>query len=168
MATATTFPTARPEGYEWLPDEEHFDPDVHLAISEPDEVLSLGDLGYEQTTIDRCVTDVAVSSPFRLLSARGAEVLLSTARRLRAYARPASVRIENTVRGGCYRSRFLRDLCMDPAVTEAMSMLERASPSTTNGDATTQPTLRSVSAQYGARKAFLSTLPYTVTGRSST
>lgn len=123
MATATTFPTARPEGYEWLPDEEHFDPDVHLAISEPDEVLSLGDLGYDQLTIDRCVTDVAVSSPFRLLSARGAEVMLETARRLRAHARPASVRIENTVRGGCYRSRFLRDLCMAPAVTEAMSSI---------------------------------------------
>ena len=34
MATAMSFPTARPEGYEWIPDEEQFDPDGHLAITD--------------------------------------------------------------------------------------------------------------------------------------
>lgn len=62
---------------------------------------------------------MAVSSPFRVLSTEGAEVLLQVARRLRGHA-VSCERIENMVRGGCYRSRFLRDLCTDPTLTAMM------------------------------------------------
>ena len=45
--------------------------------------------------------------------------MLETARRLRSQA-VSCERIQNMVRGGCYRSKFLRDLCLDNSVTDLM------------------------------------------------
>jgi len=39
------------------------------------------------------------------------------ARRLRGFVKPAGDRIENMLRSGCYRSRWLRDLCVSEEVT---------------------------------------------------
>lgn len=123
MSVAVPFPSSQPPGYDWLPDEPSFDPDRHLALTEPDSLLMLADLGYSDDDIAPTATPVAASSPFRVLSDEGAAVMLDTARRLRAFAGPAGNRIEHTVRGGCYRSRFLRDLCLAPEVTETMSTI---------------------------------------------
>ena len=120
MHTALPFPATQPPGYEWLVDEPTFDPDRHLAIEEPAFVRSLEEFGYAAEEIEPTATPVAVSAPFRVLSDEGAEIMLETARRLRQFTRPASNRIEQTVRGGCYRSRWLRDLCLAPEVTEVM------------------------------------------------
>ena len=49
--------------------------------------------------------------------------MLDTARRLRYFTRPAGERIERTVRGGCYRSRWLRDACLSPEVTEHLEAI---------------------------------------------
>jgi len=117
------FPTSRPSGYEWLPDEEAFDPAVHLELGEPEFSHTLADFGYSPADSEGLATDLAATGPFRILSDRGAAVLLESARRLRVFTRPASTRVENAVRGGCYRSRFLRDLCLSPEVTEAMSRI---------------------------------------------
>lgn len=121
MSVAVPFPATQPPGYEWLPDEPRFDPARHLALTEPDSVLMLADLGYDDDDIAPTATPVAASSPFRVLSEEGAAVMLDTARRLRAFAAPAGNRIERTVRGGCYRSRFLRDVCLSPEISDAMS-----------------------------------------------
>ncbi len=121
MATAVPFPATQPDGYEWLDDEPVFEPARHLQIEPPAGTRSLADLGYDDAEIAGVATPVAVSEPFRVLSDEGAAVMLETCRRLRAFTRRAGNRIENTVRGGCYRSRFLRDLCIEPAVTEAMA-----------------------------------------------
>ncbi len=121
MSQAVAFPDESPDGFEWLDDEVDFDPDRHLALEEPTAVLTLSDFGYSEAEIAPTATRVAVSEPFRVLSDEGAETMLHTARRLRSYARRAGNRIENTVRGGCYRSRWLRDLCLSPEVTEALS-----------------------------------------------
>ncbi len=123
MTIALDFPVARPAGYEWFDDEPRFDPDRHLALTEPDEVLLLSDLGYSAAEIDPTATPVALSSPFRVLSDEGAEIMLAVTRRLREFAKPASNRIEHVVRGGCYRSRWLRDLCVAPEVAEALSAI---------------------------------------------
>ncbi|WP_419553570.1 hypothetical protein [Candidatus Poriferisodalis sp.] len=117
MGIAIPFPETLPRGYEWLDDEPAFDPDRHLQLETPAEVLMLADLGYGDAEIATKATPVALSSPFRMLSDEGAAVMLDTARRLRCFARPAGERIERTVRGGCYRSRWLRDLCLSPEVT---------------------------------------------------
>lgn len=115
---AVPFPSELPPGYAWLDDEPVFDPDVHLRLEQPDEILTLADLGYGPDDIAGKATTIAASSPFRVLSDEGAAVMLTVARRLREFCRPAGDRIERTVRGGCYRSRWLRDLCISPEVTQ--------------------------------------------------
>ncbi|WP_420442890.1 hypothetical protein [Candidatus Poriferisodalis sp.] len=117
MGVAVPFPETLPRGYEWLDGEPAFDPERHLQLETPDEVLTLADLGYDDAEIATKATPVALSSPFRMLSDEGAAVMLDTARRLRCFTRPAGERIERTVRGGCYRSRWLRDVCLSPDVT---------------------------------------------------
>ena len=116
MGVAVPFPTTQPAGYEWFDDEPVFDSEVHLQLEDPDTVVMLSDLGYDQAEIATKATPVAASSPFQMLSDEGAAVMLATARRLRAFARPAGNRIERMVRGGCYRSRWLRDLCISQEV----------------------------------------------------
>ena len=116
---AVPFPETLPAGYEWFEDEPVFDPKRHLALERPTEILYLADLGYAQDEIDKKASPVAASSPFRVLSDEGAAVLLQVARNLRQHAISCE-RIENMVRGGCYRSRFLRDLCIDPSLTDLM------------------------------------------------
>jgi len=120
MNVAVPFPEDRPAGYEWLPHEVPFDPGKHLALEPPASVVGLAELGYGKDEIEPTATPVGASAPFRVLSDEGAEIMLDTARRLRGWAVRAGNRIENVVRGGCYRSRWLRDLCISPEVTEAM------------------------------------------------
>ena len=123
MSVAVPFPSNQPPGYDWLDDEPTFGPAVHLQLEPPESVTTLAEFGYSDAEIEPTATPVAVSSPFRVLSDEGAAILLDTSRRLRAHARRAGNRIENTVRGGCYRSRFLRDLCIDPEVTAVMTSI---------------------------------------------
>jgi len=120
---AVPFPDVSPPGYQWLDDEPTFDPARHLDVRPPDEVVLLSDLGYDDADIAPTATPVAFTSPFRVLSDEGAAVLLDTARRLRPFQARARDRIENMVRGGCHRSRWLRDLCLAPEVTAVMSRI---------------------------------------------
>ncbi len=118
MGIAVPFPSQSPPGFDWLEDEPVFDPIHHLQLELPTEIVTLRDLGYDDAEIATKATPIAASVPFRVLSAEGAEVMLSIARRLRPFARPAGDRIERTVRGGCYRSRWLRDLCISQEVSD--------------------------------------------------
>jgi len=117
MSVAVPFPNSLPNGYEWFDDEPAFDPARHLQLEAPTETLSLEDLGYTADEIASKATSFAVSDPFRILSSEGTAVLLDSTRRLRDFNRRAGERIERVTRGGCFRSRFLRDLCTDPQVT---------------------------------------------------
>lgn len=120
MTTAAIpFPEDLPPGFQWFENETVFDPSVHLSLEMPDTLTHLQEFGYSDEEVSRKATSVAVSSPFRILSDEGAAVLLQVARTLREHAISCE-RIENMVRGGCYRSKFLRDLCVDPSLTEMM------------------------------------------------
>lgn len=119
------FPDQQPPGYEWLEDEPVFDPHLHLALEMPATTSTLLDLGYSGDEVSSKATDFAVSSPFRILSDEGSRVMLSVARRLEPFHRRAGERIERTVRGGCYRSRWLRDLCVSPDLTKHMAAIYR-------------------------------------------
>ncbi len=121
VSVAVPFPEIRPDGYEWLDGEPTFEPTLHLDIQPPDGVTMLTDLGYRLEEIAATATPMAFSTPFRILSDEGAAVLLDVARRLRPFQSRAGERIENMVRGGCHRSRWLRDLCLAPEVTDVMS-----------------------------------------------
>jgi len=111
MAVAVPFPEIVPDCYEPLGTEPAFDPAVHLALEDPVEVTLLTDLGYGEHEIATKATPIAASAPFRILSDEGATVMLDVARRLKVHRYSAGDRIENVVRGGCYRSTWLRDLC---------------------------------------------------------
>jgi hypothetical protein len=47
----------------------------------------------------------------------------AVALRLQVFTRAAGERIERTVRGGCYRSRWLRDFCVSVDVTEHLAKI---------------------------------------------
>ena len=123
MGVAVPFPEAQPAGYQWFDDEPAFDPELHLQLEEPEEVVMLADLGYDSDEIAAKATPVAASSPFRMLSDEGAAVMITVARRLRNLARPAGNRIERMTRSGCYRSRWLRDLCVSQEVSEHLERI---------------------------------------------
>jgi len=116
---AVPFPQIQPQGYEWFEDEPTFDPVKHLALEKPKQIRHLSEFGYTDDEVKTKSTTVAVSSPFRILSDEGASVLLQVARSLRQHSISCE-RIDNMVRSGCYRSRFLRDLCIDPSLTNLM------------------------------------------------
>ena len=83
MGIAVPFPDTQPPGYEWFADEPVFDPARHLQLEAPTDIVLLADLGYSEEEIATKATPVAASSPFRILSDEGAEVMLTIARRLR-------------------------------------------------------------------------------------
>ena len=116
--TAAVLPFApQPPGFDWLDDEPAFDPSLHLQLEIPAVVRTLDEFGYSDSEIAATATPVAATSAFRVLSAEGAAVMLEIARRLENHAQ-ANPRIERAVRSGCHRSRWLRDLCISPEVTE--------------------------------------------------
>ena len=109
-----------PAGFAWLESEPVFCPSQHLALEAPELIESLHDFGYSQDDIDACPSDFAVSSIFRVLSEEGAACLLEVCQQLSAFT-SSNARIDRNTRGGVYRSRFLRDLCLSPDVTSFMS-----------------------------------------------
>ena len=109
-----------PDGFAWLDKEPVFNPAQHLALEAPDLIETLGDFGYEADEIATCPSDFAVSSVFRVLSDEGAACLLDVSRQLEQYT-TSNERIERNTRGGVYRSRFLRDMCLSPDITNFMS-----------------------------------------------
>lgn len=123
MAVAVPFPDVVPAGYDQLIDVPPFDPERHLALEEPENIVMLSDLGYSDADIASKATPVAASAPFRLLSDEGAAVMLDVARKLRPFTRRGGTRIESVVRGGCYRSAWLRDLCVSQDVNEHLERI---------------------------------------------
>lgn len=119
------FPSKQPDGFPMLETEPVFDPAKHLAIEMPKTVTSLAKLGYSADDIKDCPTDLGVTSTFRVLSDEGAACMLEVARKLEPYVR-SNARISRNVRGGTYQSKFLRDLCMCPELTDAISQLCKA------------------------------------------
>ena len=53
MGVAVPFPETQPTGYEWFDGEPAFDPERHLRLEEPEEVVMLADLGYDRAEISR-------------------------------------------------------------------------------------------------------------------
>lgn len=76
---AVPFPEHPPAGYRWLAGEPPFDPDRHLALEPPAEVVTLAEFGYPDAEIEPTATPVAVSAPFRVLSDEGAAVMQRSA-----------------------------------------------------------------------------------------
>ncbi len=125
LAHPLAFPGVHPSGHTPLEGEPEFDPARHLALETPAEVVSLEDLGYGAEDVAKCPTDLGITSCFRVLSDEGVACLLEVARRLEQFT-TSNPRIARNVRGGVYRSRFLRDFCLSPDVTETISKICKA------------------------------------------
>ncbi len=109
-----------PDGFELLNDKVLFDPKKHLQLEKPNKIYSLKDLGYSEEIIKETPVDFAATSVFRILSDEGCEVLLDVTRKLEKFT-TSSQRIARNVRGGVYRSKFLRDLCLSDEVNIFLS-----------------------------------------------
>ena len=120
LARPLDFPQTRPSGYPALESEPQFDPARHLALEMPVQTVTLADLGYGRDAIAECPTTLAITSCFRVLSDEGVACLLEVVRRLERFT-TSNPRIARNVRGGVYRSRFLRDLCRSPEIAEMLS-----------------------------------------------
>ncbi|BAY66584.1 hypothetical protein NIES22_67240 [Calothrix brevissima NIES-22] len=119
-AAPIAFPQTSPPGYHYLPEEPTYNPAQHLSLKKPSRIYRLSDLGYDKTLVANCPTDVAITDPIRLLSESGVAALREVSLNLRQYKQRCD-RIPNMVRGAAYRSRFIRDLCLCPIVTEFLS-----------------------------------------------
>ena len=109
-----------PQGFVPLASEPEFCPSTHLALERPSQVLSLTSFGYSEDQVADCPSDFAVTNIFRILSDEGAACLYEVAKQLEAFT-TSNPRIERCTRGGVYRSKFLRDLCLCPEITEFIS-----------------------------------------------
>ena len=109
-----------PDGFELMDDKVPFDPKKHLQLEKPNEIYSLKDLGYSEEIIKDSPVDFAATSVFRILSDEGSEILLDITRKLEKFT-TSSQRIARNVRGGVYRSKFLRDLCLSDEVSIFLS-----------------------------------------------
>ncbi len=109
-----------PSGFERLADEPVFDPAKHLALEKPDRIISLKELGYDDDEIANCPSDFGATTVFRVLSDEGVACLYDVIKQMEPFVR-ANPRIERCLRGGIYRSRFLRDLCLSPDITAFLS-----------------------------------------------
>ncbi|MCR9203515.1 MAG: hypothetical protein NXH75_02990 [Halobacteriovoraceae bacterium] len=106
-------------------DEVTFDEKIHLSLSEPEKIWSLKDFGYGPQTIADSPFDVAVTTPFRILSPKGVEALNQSIQQLLTMKR-SSERIANFIRGAYFYSSFIRDLMSCPALNDHISKLSGA------------------------------------------
>lgn len=105
-----------------IADDPPFDPNVHLALGLPDAIHTLRDFGYSGDVLESVPTQVAATACFQVLSEEGVAALYHVCKQLEAYT-TSNPRISRNVRGGVYRSGFLRDLALSVDVGEHLSSL---------------------------------------------
>ncbi len=109
-----------PDGVSPLAREPQFDPAKHLALEKPAEIISLTEFGYPADEVAACPSDFAATDIFRILSDEGAACLYEVCKQLEHFT-TSNPRIQRNMRGGVYRSKFLRDLCLSPDIAEFVS-----------------------------------------------
>jgi len=93
-----------------------FDPKVHLQLERPDKIYSLEDFGHSKEAAKAAPFDIAVTTPFRILSKAGVIALQESIEQLKEYRR-ASDRMANFIRGSVFYSPFIRGLCQSAEVS---------------------------------------------------
>jgi hypothetical protein len=125
LADEDTAPKTLPPGFSFVENEPVFDPDLHLALEAPQEVLTLQDFGYSSETAAQFASPIAATSPIRFLSDEG----IATMQDVLALLKPRMVTHEyrdgpggrRNIYYGQYQSRFLRDLMACPQVVDFLS-----------------------------------------------
>jgi hypothetical protein len=109
--------------FERVASDVPWDP-VYLDLQRPERVITFADFGPGAEGAG-VFSRVAVTSPFRILNDEGLCVLQAVCRELEAFA-TESVRIPKRMRGGVYRSNFLRGLVSDPELLSFVRELAQA------------------------------------------
>ncbi len=108
--------------FDAIEDDPQFNPAVHLALEQPENILSLAELGYGESIVGTTPSSVAATSCFRVLSDEGVAAMQHVCKQLEAFT-TSNARIARNTRGGVYRSRFLRDFSNSPAFAEHLSAI---------------------------------------------
>ena len=112
------FPSISPYS-DCIADDVEFNPANHLSLEMPESVLTLTELGYESPLMP-VPTNIAATSCFRVLSDEGVAAAYHVCKQLEQFS-TSNPRVARNVRGGVYRSTFLRDLALSIDITEHMS-----------------------------------------------
>ncbi len=122
MNKKNQLPIRQPARYQWLKSEPEFDPGKHLALETPEKIWTLKEFGYTSDEINQHPFPIAITTAFRMLSHEGLEAMREVTQQLIDFS-STSDRIGNFVRGGVYRSKFLRDFCNSPEITSFIEEL---------------------------------------------
>jgi hypothetical protein len=109
--------------FEPVASDAPWDP-AYLDLQPPERVITFAEFGPGAEG-EGVFSPVAVTSPFRILNEEGLRILQAVCRELEAHA-TESVRIPKRMRGGVYRSDFLRGLVSDPELLSFLRELAKA------------------------------------------
>ena len=104
-----------PESIKTITDGPKFDPKIHLNLEMPEKIWSLEEFGHRPEEIQKATFDLAVTTPFRILSNQGLIALRESIERLKEHKRNSD-RMANFIRGSAYYSPFIKGLCTSPLV----------------------------------------------------
>lgn len=125
MDSTLPFPKERPPSYIKLDKEPTFDATKHLALTQPETIMSLTELGYTENDIEKCPSKFGISTAFRILSPEGVAAMYEICSAMYDN-RNVSVgtgvnRLGSYIRGAGYRSQFIKDFCDSPELAEHLS-----------------------------------------------
>ena len=124
IAEPLSMPADRPAHITRSIDEPTFDAKRHLALTFPDKITTLEEMGYSAEDRARTPSPVAITSPFRVLSDDGVKALEAVLQELKRDAVIArGKRLSVFLAGGVYRSRFLQNLVRSPALLDHLSAI---------------------------------------------
>lgn len=115
------FPQTSPN-FPPIADDVVFDPKIHLALGLPEQRFELSELGYGDEIAGTTPTSVAATSCFRVLSDEGVAAMYHVCKQLEAFT-TSNPRISRNMRGGVYRSQFLRDFSTSVELAEHVSAI---------------------------------------------
>ena len=115
------FPDASPD-FARINDDPVFDPAIHLALEQPEQMFSLSELGYGDEINGTTPAAVAATSCFRVLSDEGVAAIYHVCKQLEAFT-TSNPRISRNTRGGVYRSHFLRDFSLSADIAQHLSAI---------------------------------------------
>lgn len=99
-----------------------FDPKIHLQLEKPERVYSLEDFGHTKESAAAAPFNLAVTTPFRILSKVGVVALNESIELLKEFKRESD-RMANFIRGSVFYSPFIRALCQSREVSEFVNEL---------------------------------------------
>ena len=114
IASGISFPARIPACYTPLDREPEFDSERHLALESPEMVYRLRDFGYSAKACSAHASDVAMTTPFRVLSEQGVAALRDVGEAFKRMQPPTEGDPDAAYikpRGAAFSSKFVRDLC---------------------------------------------------------